>query len=132
VENPAETLPISYRQSKKRNQREMKKSDKVTKLKKEKVKENEQSKKSEIVEKIVRLARKERLSYDDFIYVCQQARKKLGLCAIRARKNVCRRFSRKPNSKNSFRSFPNAAISSTRLCSNCFSIPPSGSASWSK
>ncbi len=33
----------------------------------------------EIVEKIVRLARKERLSYDDFVYVCGQARKKLGL-----------------------------------------------------
>lgn len=35
--------------------------------------------KKEIVEKIVRLARKERLSYDDFIYVCGEARKKLGL-----------------------------------------------------
>jgi site-specific recombinase XerD len=35
--------------------------------------------KKEIVEKIVRLARKERLSYDDFIYVCGEARKKLKL-----------------------------------------------------
>ncbi len=35
--------------------------------------------KSEVVANIVRLARKERLSYPDFVYVCQQARKKLGL-----------------------------------------------------
>ena len=28
---------------------------------------------------MVRLARKERLNYDDFLYVCQQVRKKLGL-----------------------------------------------------
>jgi len=35
--------------------------------------------KSQIVVQIVRLARKERLSYDEFRYVCQQARKKLGL-----------------------------------------------------
>lgn len=35
--------------------------------------------KSLVVAQIVRLARKERLSYDDFRYVCQQARKKLGL-----------------------------------------------------
>jgi integrase/recombinase XerD len=32
-----------------------------------------------VVAHIVRLARKERLSYADFVYVCQQARKKLGL-----------------------------------------------------
>lgn len=35
--------------------------------------------KSRIVVRMVRLARKERLDYTDFIYVCQQARKKLGL-----------------------------------------------------
>lgn len=35
--------------------------------------------KSQMVAQIVRLARKERLDYDDFLYVCQQARKKLGL-----------------------------------------------------
>jgi integrase/recombinase XerD len=39
----------------------------------------DQKAKSEVVAHIVRLARKERLSYPDFIYVCQQARKKLGL-----------------------------------------------------
>ena len=44
--------------------------------------------KIEIVEKIVRLARKERLSYDDFIYVCQQARKKLGLKKPRKEKRL--------------------------------------------
>jgi site-specific recombinase XerD len=35
--------------------------------------------KSQVVARIVRLARKERLDYAAFIYVCQQARKKLGL-----------------------------------------------------
>ena len=35
--------------------------------------------KSDVVAHIVRLARKARLSYDDFLYVSQQARKKLGL-----------------------------------------------------
>jgi integrase/recombinase XerD len=42
------------------------------------VSSNEKAK-SQIVAQIVRLARKERLGYEDFIYVCQQARKKLGL-----------------------------------------------------
>lgn len=49
---------------------------------------SESSEKSEIVEKIVRLARKERLTYDDFIYVCQQARKKLGLKRPRKEKRL--------------------------------------------
>lgn len=35
--------------------------------------------KSTIVAQLVRLARRERLSYDEFSYVCQQARKHLGL-----------------------------------------------------
>ncbi len=39
----------------------------------------DQKAKSGVVAHIVRLARKERLSYADFIYICQQARKKLGL-----------------------------------------------------
>jgi integrase len=35
--------------------------------------------KSAMITQLVRLARRERLSYDEFNYVCQQARKKLGL-----------------------------------------------------
>ena len=35
--------------------------------------------KSQIVAQFVRLARKERLDYATFLYVCQQARRKLGL-----------------------------------------------------
>jgi integrase/recombinase XerD len=35
--------------------------------------------KSEIVAKLVFMARKERLNYDAFQYVCREARKKLGL-----------------------------------------------------
>lgn len=35
--------------------------------------------KSTVVAQLVRLARTSRLSYDDFLYVCQQARRKLGL-----------------------------------------------------
>lgn len=40
--------------------------------------QNEKAK-SQVVAQVVRLVRKERLCYDDFRYVCQQARKKLGL-----------------------------------------------------
>ncbi|MBD3557520.1 tyrosine-type recombinase/integrase [Planktothrix sp. FACHB-1355] len=53
-----------------------------------KSKKSGNSEKIEIVEKIVRLARKERLTYDDFIYVCQQARKKLGLKKPRKEKRL--------------------------------------------
>lgn len=35
--------------------------------------------KSQVVAEIVRIGRKAHLDYDDFLYVCQQARKKLGL-----------------------------------------------------
>ena len=35
--------------------------------------------KSAVVAQLVRLARKARLDYDEFLYVSQQARKKLGL-----------------------------------------------------
>jgi len=35
--------------------------------------------KSEVVAQMVRIARKARLSYDDFLYISQQARRKLGL-----------------------------------------------------
>jgi len=42
------------------------------------VSSNEKAK-SKIVDQIIRLARRERLNYDDFIYVCREARKKLGL-----------------------------------------------------
>jgi integrase/recombinase XerD len=40
---------------------------------------SDQKAKSEVVAQFVRLARRERLGYDDFAYVCQQARKKLNL-----------------------------------------------------
>jgi integrase len=35
--------------------------------------------KSDTIAKIIQIARKERLSYDDFLYICQQVRRKLGL-----------------------------------------------------
>jgi integrase/recombinase XerD len=35
--------------------------------------------KSHTIARVVQIARKERLSYDKFLYVCQQARRKLGL-----------------------------------------------------
>jgi len=35
--------------------------------------------KSEVVAQVIRIARKARLGYDEFLYVCQQARRKLGL-----------------------------------------------------
>ena len=42
------------------------------------VSSNEKAK-SQVVAQFIRIARKQRLDYDDFLYVCQQARKKLGL-----------------------------------------------------
>jgi integrase len=42
------------------------------------VSSNEKAK-SHIIARFVQIARKDRLSYDDFLYVCQQARRKLGL-----------------------------------------------------
>lgn len=62
------------------NDRKLRKPEKLHKL--------EKLEKIELVEKIVRLARKERLTYDDFIYVCQQARKKLGLRRPRKEKRL--------------------------------------------
>ena len=35
--------------------------------------------KSAVVARLVRIARKQRLDYDGFLYICQQARRKLGL-----------------------------------------------------
>ena len=35
--------------------------------------------KSKIIARLVQTARKDRLPYDDFLYICQQARRKLGL-----------------------------------------------------
>jgi len=40
--------------------------------------------KSAVVAQLVRIARKARLGYDDFLYISQQARKKLG-CAGRSK-----------------------------------------------
>jgi site-specific recombinase XerD len=48
----------------------------------------EQKAKSQVVSQIVRIARKERLSYADFVYVCQQARKKLGLRKPKAERKL--------------------------------------------
>jgi hypothetical protein len=44
--------------------------------------------KSAVVAQLVRIARKARLGYDDFIYISQQARKKLG-CAGDAKSAGC-------------------------------------------
>lgn len=44
--------------------------------------------KSEIVAQLVRMARKARLGYDDFLYVSQQARKKLGLRRMRKERRL--------------------------------------------
>src|SRR5258707_7268892 len=44
--------------------------------------------KSEIVSRLVLMARKERLDYDEFLYVCQQARRKLGLVRPKRRRKL--------------------------------------------
>lgn len=70
------------------SEQKAKSSDKKKSPKIEFFEKTEKSEKSEIIEKIVRLARKERLSYDDFVYVCGQARKKLGLRRPRQEKRL--------------------------------------------
>ena len=75
----AQTKPASNKSNFVLSEEKAKSSRLKKSTKMENLKNSEKFEKSEMVEKIVRLARKERLSYDDFIYVCQQARKKLGL-----------------------------------------------------
>lgn len=60
------------------NSKKAKSSTKPIKNRRDFVSSNEKAK-SQVVTQFVRIARKERLDYDDFLYVCQQARKKLGL-----------------------------------------------------
>jgi hypothetical protein len=45
--------------------------------------------KSAVVAQLVRIARKARLGYDDFLYISQQARKKLGLRRGRKKSAGC-------------------------------------------
>ena len=44
--------------------------------------------KDEIVKRLIRMAREERLNYDDFNYVCKHARKQLGLSRPPRRKTL--------------------------------------------
>jgi integrase/recombinase XerD len=44
--------------------------------------------KSDTIAKIIQIARKERLSYDDFLYICQQVRRKLGLRRPKRERNL--------------------------------------------
>jgi hypothetical protein len=46
--------------------------------------------KSHVVAQIVRIARKERLGYADFVYICQQARRQLGLRKPKAERKLPR------------------------------------------
>ena len=76
--------------------------------------------KSDAVAHLVRLARRERFAYDDFLYICQQARKKLGLHKPKKEKklpkllpeNALRRF---------FREIQACGECSTKSCSSCSS-----------
>jgi integrase/recombinase XerD len=58
--------------------------------------------KSEIVARLVLMARKERLDYDDFLYVCQRARRKLGLSRPKRRRKLPQLLS-EPDLKRFFR-----------------------------
>ena len=58
--------------------------------------------KSEIVSRLVLMARKERLDYDDFLYVCQQARRKLGLSRPKRHRKLPQLLS-EPDLKRFFR-----------------------------
>ena len=46
--------------------------------------------KSEVIAQLVRIARKARLGYDDFLYVSQQTRRKLGLRRVLKHRPGCR------------------------------------------
>jgi len=50
--------------------------------------EKAKSSKAILVEQLVRAARRERLSYDEFQYVCEQARRKLGLRRARKERDL--------------------------------------------
>src|SRR5258708_12524845 len=58
--------------------------------------------KSELVARLVLMARKERLDYDDFLYVCQQARHKLGLSQPKRHRKLPQLLS-EPDLKRFFR-----------------------------
>ena len=58
--------------------------------------------KSEIVSRFVSMVRKERLDYDEFLYVCQQARRKLGLRRPRRHRKLPQLLS-EPDLKRFFR-----------------------------
>lgn len=76
---------------------------------------SDESAKSEVVAQLVRQARKERLDYAAFVYVCQQARKKLGLRKPpREHKlpNCCPR----PTCKSSSGASSTVATCNTRSC----------------
>lgn len=57
--------------------------------------------KSVFVARLVRMARKARLGYDDFLYVSQQARKKLGLRRVKKDRRLPQLLPRR-NSNASF------------------------------
>jgi integrase/recombinase XerD len=58
--------------------------------------------KSQIVARLVLMARRERLDYDDFLYVCQQARRKLGLSRPKRNRKLPQLLS-EPDLKRFFR-----------------------------
>ena len=58
--------------------------------------------KSEIVARLVLMARKERLDYDDFLYVCQQAGRRLGLSRPKRHRKLPQLLS-EPDLKRFFR-----------------------------
>ncbi len=71
--------------------------------------------KSAFVVQLVRMARKARLGYEDFLYVSQQARKKLGLRRVQKdRRNP--HFWRNPNLSASFALSRTPATCSKRSC----------------
>ena len=87
--------------------------------------------KSRIVVQMVRLARKERLDYTDFIYACQQARKKLGLRRPKKERKLPQLLP-EAELKKFFRVIQQCGnLQHEKSCRNCSSLRQCASVNWS-
>ena len=82
--------------------------------------------KSQTVGQFVRIARKARLDYADFLYVCQQARKKLGLKTPKKERKLPQLLS-EAALQRFFRVIQDCGDVQHEIMLNCFSTRPSSS-----
>jgi hypothetical protein len=92
------------------------------------VSSNEKAK-SNMIARFVQIARKDRLSYDDFLYVCQQARRKLGLRRPKRERKLPQLLT-EPDLKRFFRVIQDCGDVEHEIMLKFYSSPQYGSASW--